>query len=302
MKIKILITGGSGFLGSNFSKTLNLKNYNVTSILRTKKTRISKIKGIKYVYCDLTNLKKIKKNINQNYDFVFNFIGNINHKNKLENIKSHFLSTKNLLKRLNKKYLKLFVQIGSSLEYGKKKSPQTEKDRCNPISSYGKAKYLASKHIQKNLNNYIILRLYQVYGPNQKTDRLIPFVVKSCLSNKSFPCTSGNQQRDFLYVDDLIKLLLKILKKKKINSDIYNVGYGKPEKVKKIIQFINKKTKFGTPEFGKIIMRKDEINSLYPSIEKVKKEFNWKPQTNINVGISKTINFYAKKNSRKTTS
>ena len=160
---------------------------------------------------------------------------------------------------------------------------------------------MVSKYIQKNLNDYIILRLYQVYGPNQKIDRLIPFVINSCLLNKHFPCTSGTQKRDFLYVDDLIKLLLKILKRKKIKSDIYNVGYGKPEKVKKIIQLINKKTKSGKPEFGKIVMRKDEINSLYPNIEKVKKEFKWKPQTNLNVGISKTINFYAKKNSHKTT-
>ena len=74
------------------------------------------------------------------------------------------------------------------------------------------------------------------------------------------------------------------------------------KKVKDIIKLINQKTNSGKPLYGKIKMRRDEINLLYPDIQKVKKDFNWSPKTNLNTGISKTINFYAKIKKSKTTS
>ena len=97
-----------------------------------------------------------------------------------------------------------------------------------------------------------------------------------------------------MYVDDFTNLILKLLKKKQHKSNIFNVGSGNPIKVKKVINLINKITKRGKPLFGKIKMRKDEITELYPSIEKLKKELNWKPKININIGLKKTILFYEK--------
>ena len=64
--------------------------------------------------------------------------------------------------------------------------------------NYGKPKLDASNFLKyKRDFPYIILRFYQVYGPNQDMNRLIPFVIKSCLQNKSFPCSEGKQYRDF---------------------------------------------------------------------------------------------------------
>ena len=83
------------------------------------------------------------------------------------------------------------------------------------MSHYGKSKFLATKLIKQKIKKYIILRLYQVYGPFQKKNRLIPITINSCLKNNSFACSEGNQMRDFLYVNDFIKLILKILNKKK---------------------------------------------------------------------------------------
>ena len=77
-----------------------------------------------------------------------------------------------------------------------------------------------------------------------------------------------------MYVDDFINLILKIIQKTNINSGIYNVGYGKPEKVNFVIKKINNLIQKGHPNFGKIKMRKDEIMCLYPNINKVKKNLN----------------------------
>ena len=141
----------------------------------------------------------------------------------------------------------------------------------------------------------MILRLYQVYGPHQKKDRLIPFIINECLKNKKFKCTDGNQTRDFLYVGDLIKLVLLILKKKNIPSGVYNIGSDIPVRVKDLIQIILDNIKKGKPHFGKIKMRKDEVMELYPDTAKTKKIFKWKPKTDLEEGLQKTIKFYEKK-------
>ena len=100
------------------------------------------------------------------------------------------------------------------------------------------------------------------------------------------------QKRDFLYVDDFVELIKKILKQKKIRKEIFNVGSGKPISVKFIIQMIQSSIGLGKPQFGKIPMRKDEINSLYPSIKKIKKKLSWLPKKNLKAGIKKTIQSY----------
>ena len=170
-----------------------------------------------------------------------------------------------------------------------------KKKKCKPISTYGKAKYLGSKLLLKRFKKVVILRLYQVYGPYQKYDRLIPFVIKSCIKNKKFNCSEGSQLRDFLHVDDLSNLFQKIINSKNIKYGIYNVGTGKPIEVKKIIILINELIKKGIPKFGKKKMISDEIDSLYPNIMKIRKNFDWKPRIGLLTGLKRTINYYKKK-------
>lgn len=292
MKKKILITGASGFLGVNLiSKLSRLNNYEIYGLIKKKTKKENLRKNVKYIYADIY---QTKKKININFDFVINFAGNINHKNKTETFNAHYSGLKNLLKILIPEKKRLFIQIGSSLEYGKKTSPQKESLVCKPISYYGTAKLLATKLIQKKLSRYLVLRPYQIYGPYQKKNRLIPIIIDSCLKNKSFACSDGKQFRDFLYVDDFSELILKILKSKKIKNGIYNVGSGKAYKVKDIINFIRRKIKKGNPIFGKIKMREEEMKYTYPEIKKVKVAYRWKPKVNINKGLKKTIQFYAK--------
>ena len=249
------------------------------------------------MFFDIAKYSLAKKYLEKRkFDFIINCCGNINHNKKTETYNAHLKVVKNLIKTLKNKEIKKFIQIGSCLEYGSLKSPQRENERCKPNSNYGNAKYLAAKVIKKNFpKNYLILRPYQIFGPLQKLDRLIPITINSCLNDKSFACTNGSQLRDFLYITDFVKLIKIILKKHhQINYGIFNVGSGKPYKVSIIINKIKTKIKKGTPQFGKIKMRKDEIIKLYPSIKKIKKQFQWYPETNIDKALSKTIQYYKK--------
>ncbi len=300
MKKKIIIFGGSGFIGKNLAQRLINKDFLVTVVSRNKSIKFNlKNKNLEYLNCDITNINNIKKKIKKSYDFIINLSGNINHKKKKETFETHFKGCKNLIQFFKKKNISLFLQIGSSLEYGNLPSPQNENFKCKPVSYYGKAKLKSTNYLMELSKHsnfpFLILRLYQVYGPNQKFDRLIPQVIKSCLDNRKFKCTDGSQIRDFLYVEDLVNLIEKILlTKKKINHRILNVGCGSPIAVKKVIENINKIIKKGIPQYGKIQMRKDESSKLYPSIKKVKNLYKWKPKFSLIKGLKKTILFYKK--------
>lgn len=219
MKKEILITGGSGFIGYHLIKKLK-KNYNIISLSSKKPDIKRKVNLIKYIKCDIYNKKLLYKKLKKlNPSFVINLAGYIDHSNKTKTLNSHFNGCKNLVDYFSSKKIELFIQFGSSLEYGKQGSPHHENLKCKPRAIYGQSKLKSTNYILKTSkrNNFpfAILRLYQIYGPNQSLNRLIPIVISSCLNNKRFNCSSGVQIRDFLYVDDLIDLIIMILKSKK---------------------------------------------------------------------------------------
>ena len=114
------------------------------------------------------------------------------------------------------------------------------------------------------------------------------------MGNANFPCSSGKQWRDFLYIDDAVNAIIKCLLSRNLQGEILNIGSGKPKKIKRVIHLIKSLIKLGNPSFDKIKMRSDEINSLYPNIKKANKKLDWKPKVKFNDGIAKTINFYKK--------
>ena len=158
---------------------------------------------------------------------------------------SHYLGCKNLAEVFLNKKVKKFIQIGSSVEYGHLKSPHKENYKINLTSlksNYGIAKLKSTLFLQKLYKKLkfpvVILRLYICYGPNQSINRFIPIIIKNCLQDVSFPCSHGKQFRDFIFIDDLVDIIYKCFYKTKIEGEIFNIGTGKPRKIKKIIETI----------------------------------------------------------------
>ena len=298
MKKKILIIGGTGFIGYHLASKCLEKKWAVSSFSTKKPSKKRILKKVNYIICDISNKKLLKKKINSNFDYVVNLGGYVDHTNKSKTLKTHYNGCKNIAEIFLKKNILSFVQIGSSLEYGKLKSPHSESSRCTPKSYYAKAKYQATRFLVKLYKNkkfpVAILRLYQVYGPNQDFNRFIPIIINGCLKNNKFPCSEGKQLRDFTYVSDVVEAIIKALITKKSNGKIFNIGRGQGTEIKQVIKKIHKFIKKGKPQFGKIKLRVEENLKTFPNINKAQKILNWKPKISFKLGLSKTIRHYEK--------
>ena len=296
MKEKILILGGTGFIGYHLAREALKKGFNVTSVSKNFPIKKRYLKNVDYIIADISKKNSIKKSIKKNFKYVINLAGYVDHSDKIKIYKSHYLGCKNISDFFLKKKIKKFIQIGSSMEYGFSKSPHKENLKCRPKSVYGRAKLLSTKYL---LNLYkkknfpvTVLRLYQVYGPFQDLNRFIPIVINSCRHNKDFPCSHGKQYRDFLYISDLIDIIFLVLKNTRVTGKIFNVGCGKPQKIKNIIKKIVGYYKSGNPKFNIIKLRKEEQIKTYPNLYKLKKILKWKPKINFSKGLQKTIQYY----------
>ena len=298
-KKKILIVGGTGFIGYHLAKKSLKKGWQVTSISSNRPKKIRYLPKVEYIRCNITNKKLLKRSIRKAFDYVVNLGGYVDHSNKRKTFKSHYGGCKNLSEIFLKKTPLSFVQIGSSLEYGISSSPQKENIKCNlnTIKSiYGKAKLLSSRHMielfkKKNFPS-TVLRLYLVYGPRQDANRFLPITILGCIKNKQFPCSKGDQLRDFVYVDDAVEAIIKSLTNRNAIGQIINIGSGKPRRIKSVIEKVKKISKGGYPQYGMFKQRKFEIPKLYPNVEKAKDKINWKQKISFEKGLRKTIDSY----------
>ena len=290
---KILVVGGTGFIGFHLLKKALKKKMKTYSFSRKKPKKKRYLKKVKYLFGDISK-KKSQFMLNKyNYDYIVNLSGDVNHSKKNSVYKSHYIGCKIIAELFSNKKIKSFVQAGSCAEYGKIKSPQNEKMPCRPVSYYGKAKLLATKHLiklhKKKAFPFTVVRLYQVYGPDQETNRIIPFAIKSAKNNETFPCSSGTQKRDFTYVDEITDAIFKILNSTKCRGKIINLGHGEPISVKKVIKKIVNKCDGGKPLFGKIKLRKDESKLIFPNLKLVRSLIKWKAKIKIDAGLNKII-------------
>ena len=300
IKPHLLVVGGTGFVGYHLALAAKRKGWKVTSVSINKPKKHRYVNGVNYLKIDIGDIKELKKKLIGSFTYVVNLGGYVSHKSfedKRDQItKTHLIGVVNLTKIFYKKKIKKFVQIGSSVEYGEIKAPQGENQHGIPNSPYALAKLVATQFLLMLYNTkkfpVTILRFFQVYGPKQDENRFLPQIIKGCLNNKKFPTSNGNQVRDFCYISDVVNAIFLALVSKKANGEIFNIGSGKPIKIKYAIKQVLKIIGKGEAQFGKIKYRKNENMRLYPKIKKAQDRLKWKPKINFNHGIKIVINSY----------
>ena len=297
----ILIVGGTGFIGHHLAIRALRLNYKVYCISKYKNKK--KIKKIIYIQQNLNNKKKLFKAINHiRFNYVIYASGYIQHelfnKQGFDYINENIINFNNLISSLNLKSIRKFINFASSDEYGLAKAPQKEKITQLPLTPYSLIKRYNSA-LLKTLNlefdlNYINIYTFLIYGPGQKTDRLIPLMIANFLNNKSFFLKSPKFIRDFLFIDDYTDLITILMESKKIINIDINVGSGKKIYLSEIAKKIYSKIKKGKLKIStKNISSKHQVEKLFPNLQLMNKYlYKWKPKYNLEDGLNLTIDYY----------
>lgn len=304
---KILITGGNGFIGSHLARKLVNLNANVSIIARN--NNIEKIKDIKdkigFFNIDLTDRGNLNKSIKKiQPEIIFHLASEVNISRDIsllrKSIENNLVGTVNLISSLTENGIRYdsFINTGTCEEYGNGKVPFKEDQSPIPMSPYSASKVASTyycKMLYKVHNLPIVtLRPFLTYGPMQtNTKMFIPSLIFSCLDNRDFRMTGGEQTRDFIYIEDVVDAYLRAAISKSVIGNIINIGSGKEYRVfdvaKKIVNITGSKIKLDTS----LPYRAGETMHFYCSNKKAKDLLKWTPTTGLEEGLKKTVGWYS---------
>ena len=308
-KMRVLVTGATGFIGANLVHSLVDKGYEVHIFLReTSDTwRINDIIGkVSKHYCDLTDRNKVKETIAEiKPQIIFHLAiygGYPFQKNSIKIINTNFIGTVNLLSACVNNGFECFVNTGSSSEYGVKDKPMSESDILEPINDYGVAKAASTLYCQSVAKRYSLpvftLRLFSPYGYYESPTRLIPYLITSCLQNKEINLSRPDTVRDFVFIDDVIDAYFRVVKESKNlkSGDIFNIGSGKQHNLKEVFEIISKLTGYvKMPHWGKANERESDIAKVWEAdITKAKEILKWSPKFILKDGLEKDVQWFEK--------
>ena len=313
--MKLLVTGGLGFIGSNFILNILKNNSDITvtnvdaELIGSDPSNLDELNdssNYKYVKGNITN-KILMEKLIENSDCVVNFAAesfvdrSIVDANQF--LVSNIRGTYTILEII-RNHKKRFVQISTDEVFGSMEiGSADEEHRLNPSNPYAATKASAELLVNSYVNTYdldcVITRCTNNYGPRQFYEKLVPKAIFLAKQNKKIPIYGrGKNIRDWIYVDDHIEVLIKILLEGDI-GEVYNIGADQEisniELVKTICEIFKNKLSTDYDYKNLITFIEDRpghdfrysINS-----KKIKEKFDFKPKYNFKDGIYQTIEWY----------
>lgn len=293
--LNILLLGSSGFVGKNLSEALS-KKYNVKTT-----QRIDPINDNK-VYFDLEKKETWANILTANYDVVINSIGygvvkSENDLNKFFQI--NYILSMQLREYLIKQKTDLFwIQIGSAFEYSLTNEEISENSETNPLTFYGISKLMMSNYLSSSSNNnFLILRPFAMFGKYEEKTKIIPALINAQKDKQTIDLSTGTQERDYFFVEDLTRFLSILLENgvHQYKRELINVGSRIPRTLLTIANQLASKFPDYSEElwnWGKLPLREGESKRFYNSSSKCfELGFELTP---LDVALTKTINYYCK--------
>jgi UDP-glucose 4-epimerase len=306
--MKILVTGGAGFIGSHLVDELIKEKHKVVVLDNLSTGRKENINSKALFYkADLLNFKKVESIFEKEKPAViFHYAAQIDVRKSTEDpvfdAKTNILAGFNLVKTAHKYKVKkiIFASTGGAIYGDTEKRPTSEMEKEWPLSPYGIAKLTMDKFLfyyrEVHGLNFTSLRYGNVYGPRQnphgEAGVVAIFINKMLAGIQPVINGDGKQTRDYVYAGDVVGANMAALKNFD-KSGIYNVGTGREIDVNYLFGEINKsfgnkfKEKHGPAKIG-------EQKTSCLSYAKIKKDFGWKPEMKFEDGIKKTVELWSK--------
>ena len=297
--MKILITGGAGFIGSNLAKRLVKEGHSVVvldSLLRGNKLDKETYSKIQFVKGDVRNLEIVKEASKQ-CDIIFHFAAvlgvDIVADNPVETMDVEVIGTRNIVEAATLNNVKKIMYASTSGIYGHSafENVLTEEVMVDPKTSYAMAKryneiYLASHHQERGLD-VTSLRFFNVYGSTQDNRMVVPLFFEQAMENKNITVFgSGEQTRDFTYIDDTVEACIKLMDVKgcKIVNIANEAEWTITELAHQIKEITNSQSEIKFLEAPK--KRYDyEVERRVGSSDKLMELTNYKPKTSLREGL-----------------
>jgi nucleoside-diphosphate-sugar epimerase len=304
---KVAITGGAGFIGANLIHKLLSLNYEINLLVRSStnlwrlKEILPKLKIHEIDISDKQNLKEILTIINPKAIIhLATYTQYRNQQDFEQMIETNIRGTLNLLSASKDIDYDIFINTGSSSEYGIKNNPMRETDLLEPVSFYAATKSSATLLCQVFSREYrkpiVILRPFSAYGPYEEENRFIPTIIKSVIEDRPIKLTPGDERRDFIYIDDIVNVYLKAIQKgKSLAGQILNMGTGKEYTNDEVVKTLFKMTGKKVPiEKGAYPARIWDTLHWVADTSKTKQLLNWEPKFTLEEGLRQTYLWFNK--------
>lgn len=305
---RVLVTGAAGFVGRHLLDALLRRKFEVTALDNFSNSSPADArpyrKNCRWIVGDIRNEKRVKTAV-KGIDAVFHLAAIRSVVRSVEdpllNHEVNATGTLNLLGAAAHSGVKHFIFTSTSAVYGEALAAfQREEGPFKPISPYGMAKFLSEQYARHFFNAYGLpttsVRIFNVYGPRQnpesKYSLVVPGVMSKILKNERPVIDgTGEQTRDFIYIDDLIDAFFKILGNPKTFGKVYNLGSGKAHSIKTLVNRVVALSGSGLkPRFGP--RRPGDPDRTCASIEKMRAELRWEPRVSLSEGLEATVRWY----------
>lgn len=304
--MKILITGGAGFIGSHIADAYIERGHDVVIIDNLSSGEKKNInRKAKFYKADICDEKAVRKMFQKEKPEIVNHhaaqkdVG-FSVVNPIEDARINILGSINIIKNCVEFGVKkiIYTNSGGTI-YGNvplDELPAKETQRIRPTNQYGLNKSLVELYLRMYNREYgldfVSLRYGNVYGERQKGGEcgVIPIFIKKMLNNETPKINGdGKQTRDFIYVRDVVNANLLVLNK--TPNHFYNIGTGQQISILKIYYVIAKQLGFHKkPVFGEA--KPGEVRFSALDITKARKELGWQPRYSFEEGIKRTIDFF----------
>jgi len=305
--MKVLITGGNGFIGSHLIPKLCESEHDVYSLERyvTGRYVLGGQRLVKTVFGNLRDIFAVRKVVREVQPDAVIHLASISavsysYNHPIEVMETNFLGTVNLAESCLREvpHFKHFLLAGTSEEYGnQEKTPIKETTELYPNSPYSVSKVAADKYLQYMRDAYdfpvTILRNFNTYGRKDNTHFVVERTITQMFQKKTIRLGDPTPVRDFMYVDDHVNSYLNCLGNRKAIGGIFNFCTGRGVSIAQLAELIKKLTDFkGDIIWNTIPKRPLDIAVLVGDYSKAKQLLGWEPKFTLETGLKRTIDFW----------